>query len=794
MRTPTPTIAGKVTALRPDGRLPVNPRKIHVLAESRQRVSQACTPCNLKRIKCSGGEPCEQCFAGRRDCLYPPAGPKIRVPQAEWESLHASKDLSQQALEQAKQAILEVLEVPDFREPTRLQAKLQQIVDSMPSAASAGDDERLNTSPTASSSTLGSSPKSGTYQPHRVYQPRRATGDADAAPTEGSFLQDHDGTKRWLGGTSGATFLDHLKTFMHTLRTALGYNETPTETAPGSSFLASRGQYQTSDSRLLNMPTLDSTSTAPHISDEQAEHLFFQVNKYMQDSMGKWPCGGIYYFGDFSLQGWKSAQGRELALYHAAFALGTIFSLTAANSRQDGQLGEMFLATARKILGDPWDISPYSIRDVPALALMAMYMAEVNRRDNSYNYLSQAMSICCTFGGLKGLSWDEKNIRIVWTLFCLTRDAGCLMGRPPVYPDEAFQLREPRFDQNLPPLDGLMAHVQLSKIAGYIVSNTYSVAPTVEADQDLRAQVQEPLNMLENWRRNLPPALQMPLDLQAESPFDTNYDDANAIYADRALCTLHMKCHQLMILTLRPLFFLAVKSYIGGDLIKVPRDIYNHEHITFLLECANAARRNLRLGRHILMRCNQGATVPGKPIMMDLHHIFNAAVIMLLYQMVFTSSHSSDASALRFARRAFEREAKTECLSNGNRTSGMGIALGPTGYASDCLGVLNDLTELVDRIRPLRFKDQAGINEDEMEWATGITFGGGETVGAGAGHIMSDEALEANLAMPFDIEGLYSPLAYPGMPPETHTHGRELQMWMDGESMINALSDVWHVT
>lgn len=191
------------------------------------------------------------------------------------------------------------------------------------------------------------------------------------------------------------------------------------------------------------------------------------------------------------------------------------------------------------------------------------------------------------------------------------------------------------------------------------------------------------------------------------------------------------------------------------------------------------------------MRCNQGGTTPGKPIMMDLHHIFNAAVIMLLYQMVFTSSHSSDASALRFARKAFEREAKTECLSNSSRTSGMGIASVPTGYASDCLSVLNDLTELVERIRPLRFKDQAGINDDDMEW---MSLGGSETVGAGTGHIMSDEVLEANLAMPFDIEGLYSPLVYPGMPPESHTHGKELQMWMDGESMINAASDVWHVT
>jgi hypothetical protein len=97
----------------------------------------------------------------------------------------------------------------------------------------------------------------------------------------------------------------------------------------------------------------------------------------------------------------------------------------------------------------------------------------------------------------------------------------------------------------MPPPDGLIAHVQLSRIAGYIVSNTYSVAPTVEVDQDLRVQVQEPMNMLENWRRTLPRSLQMPLDLQAESPFDTDYGDANAIYADRALCMLHMKCNQV---------------------------------------------------------------------------------------------------------------------------------------------------------------------------------------------------------------------------------------------------------
>lgn len=310
------------------------------------------------------------------------------------------------------------------------------------------DDEVQHTSPATSSSTPGLSPPGDNSQQLLYYQTQGSHSSTEAAPTEGSLLQDRDGTKRWLGGTSGATFLDHLKKFMYTLKSSLGYNETPTETSPGSWFLASRGQYQTSDSQLLCMPTPDNANILAQLNESHASYLLNKVNKYMQDCTGQWACGGIYYFGDFSLENWQAvrrdpSRQRELAFYQAAFALGTIYSLTTANSRQEGQLGEMFIARARDTLGDLLDISRYSIRDVPTLALMAMYMAEVNRRDNSYHYLSNAMNICCMFGGFKGLFNDERDVRIVWTLYCLTRDASCLMGRPPIFPDEAFQLAYP---------------------------------------------------------------------------------------------------------------------------------------------------------------------------------------------------------------------------------------------------------------------------------------------------------------------------------------------------------------
>jgi hypothetical protein len=64
------------------------------------------------------------------------------------------------------------------------------------------------------------------------------------------LLADGDGVSRYLGETSGATFLDHLKHFMLTL-VPLTFQP---DSGDGSSFVASIGQYQTFDSRRLPEP------------------------------------------------------------------------------------------------------------------------------------------------------------------------------------------------------------------------------------------------------------------------------------------------------------------------------------------------------------------------------------------------------------------------------------------------------------------------------------------------------------------------------------------------------------
>lgn len=217
---------------------------------------------------------------------------------------------------------------------------------------------------------------------------------------------------------------------------------------------------------------------------------------------------------------------------------------------------------------------------------------------------------------------------------------------------------------------------------------------------------------------------------------------------------------------------------------------------SYIMQCSAAARRNLRLGRHIYERCNlSGADnnnnqqqQPGKLVMLDLHHIFNAAVVLLLHQMVFSNVVNTDTIGIRAARSIFENEARTECASPVGGAGGGGGAGFPTGYASDCLAVLNDLAALVARIRPLRFKgsEHTTTGVDAVGWRSPLSQqihptgggggGGGSDAGDGTGYstgtlgnspvMISDEQIAANLSLenPFGPASMYGalPVVYNG--------------------------------
>jgi hypothetical protein len=235
--------------------------------------------------------------------------------------------------------------------------------------------------------------------------------------------------------------------------------------------------------------------------------------------------------------------------------------------------------------------------------------------------------------------------------------------------------------RSMPSCSGLRAHIELSRISGFIVCETFKIAPRTHRFGQPASNIDAAVGMLQNWQVQLPPNLQMP-------------DDLN--HPDPSCCILHMAYNQLIVLTTRPTLFAAVKRAVAHRMIygdpadkPLPGD-----HI---LACLAAAERNLRLSQHVL-RLNRRMLQAG------LHFLFNAALILLLKRMLHgPASTGSDAShvhdtlsptfdeqsqaSIQFAIQVFEEEAKTG-----------------THYPRDCCKILSDLRLLTDRYLASRYQ------------------------------------------------------------------------------------------
>ncbi|KAK4245124.1 hypothetical protein C7999DRAFT_43314 [Corynascus novoguineensis] len=640
-------------------RLPVNPRRKKVAPDERKRVATACNSCNVRRIKCSGERPCRQCTTAQRDCLYPEPVERVTIPRAQLESLRrrcASLERQLAATEQSGRP----LDGP------------QQLAS--PSDSHHGDGQH-------------------TIQPGGI---------------DGRMLADPAGTSRYLGETSGATFLDTLKELIATATPlAQVLDGGSGENLAGAAFLNSVGQYQTHDSHPMVLPVSVDPLALPPEADIAA--ALSQVRYFIQDGNGSFTSGGIMFwpFGDvqniLSLASLPAVQGpggvthpgphhRPLALYHTAFAIARLLNLREPGSAVDGQLGEEYFARARSLLGNLLDRTTYTINDIAALALMTLYLIENNRRDAAYMAISNAMTISVMHGLHKGGSGNEIGVRTFWTVYVLDRWLGCVMGRPPTTPDDAITLPLPRECPGLPSPAGLRAHVELCKISDYIVYSSYREAGLPDLLTHATVRVEKALGMLARWRANLPPTLQLPADPLTLIPVDlftqaasfgqgpaSVLSGAENFGQDRACWALHMSYNQLVILAVRPAMLMAVWKAIASIVcINQPFDIeIMQSQIEPIRACSDAARRNLRLGRLMCLHSPRQKLLLG-----DLHNIFNAAIVLTMHQMVFVNLRTQDIDDVGWASEVFETEAKT-----GNE------------YAKDCARVLQDLKYLAQQLR-----------------------------------------------------------------------------------------------
>lgn len=493
------------------------------------------------------------------------------------------------------------------------------------------------------------------------------------------MLRDPDGTFRYLGETSGATFLDKLKHFMLTL---VPINLYADRTTAGSNFCDTIGQYQTFDSRPLPDPAVDPLWLP---DDTYMAQMLAEMRRYLQDGDGNIPSGGIYWWGNLVAlpsRSVKSASLRamtgdpkrdDLAFYHVCFALVSCIHQPSLRL-SDKHSGAQYFKRGRVLIGNPFDTVRFSLDDVPVLSLMAFYLIEVNRRDTAFMYVGVAVRIANIHGAFQTCH-NEQFRRVLWTLYVVDRWLSVLLGRSPAIAEEAIKIPLPSDNDLMPPCQGLRAHVELSRISNYIVCETFNIESRDCKPGQWSHKIDNALKMLRTWELLLPSVLQLPDDLKHDDPF----------------CSmLHMAHNQLVVLTTRPIFFAAVKQAVAQRVVygkyPQPGDVHGpHMHA-----CSAAAYRNLLLAQHLVQSGR-------KMLQAGLHFIFNAAVILLLNRLMrstpridfgdsdihstpMTPEEERIESSIQFAIEVFQAESRTG-----------------THYPRDCYQVLQGLNALTGR-------------------------------------------------------------------------------------------------
>lgn len=394
-------------------------------------TSNRCNSCNVRRIKCSGNQPCKACGNANRECVYPLQVDKVSIARTDYEEMRSKIEVYEKALQEAQ---------PDA-------ARRQELL------------YHAATSPTSSSSS-SHSPFSGTSSSSQV-----ATTVTAPAPAEVKIQLEEDDASvvlaatsepalRFLGETNGAAFLDH---FRELVDSALpnGASSHPHETHAipydGGIFLSTLGQYYSPSTRAqfnynVNPIVLPNTRSL--------QTMLSETRYVIQDGNGEWPSGGMYWFGDLdivpaapptlSLTGVPDLDPyRYLSVTHATLALHA-FACGDWPTTQDVHTssGDLYFARAAVLFGNILDMKECSFQAVSTLALMALYLLEETKRDAAYMHVAVAAHMCLVLGAHRGVT-DERAKRLFWTVYVLDRWLGCLLGRPSIISEDAIRVAEP---------------------------------------------------------------------------------------------------------------------------------------------------------------------------------------------------------------------------------------------------------------------------------------------------------------------------------------------------------------
>ncbi|KAJ5469356.1 hypothetical protein N7539_008974 [Penicillium diatomitis] len=434
----------------------------------------------------------------------------------------------------------------------------------------------------------------------------------------GRFLSDPDGQSRFIGGASGAAFLDQIRQFVMCVSAFLrevdeGYQRVLIDEAFGNLL----GMYQTHDSRLLELPEVDPYHLVPYA---EAKRLLLPLctSSNTNDQIK------IYFWGpimELVQEIYYPAPGTDrrldpitLATFNAALAFATQQDTIATP-----ESGREYYARATIFLGRPLEAT--TKRHITCFLLLGCYLFGEHRRDGAYSYIRMAGHLAVTYGFHQSQATGEGQKRLFWTIYALDRSLSGLLGRPPMMNDEDISVALPVASPGLPDPDGLRLHAELAKIVGQAVERIYGYGGRGSRRPEL-INILDSLDALEKWKANLPQSF----DLSACSISTSSRD----------LLSLHMtynhnliKRPQAILIVTRQPFLLAVRRKVAQSFVNSDEKTLANEAL--IHQCSAAAERNTQLFCQLL-EANTADAMCASTI--DYHHAFNAALILDLARLL----------------------------------------------------------------------------------------------------------------------------------------------------------------
>ncbi|KAL5604094.1 hypothetical protein BROUX41_002083 [Berkeleyomyces rouxiae] len=578
-------------------------------SRTRDASFTACLTCRSKKVKCSGGSPCQYCNKRGLNCQATAPGQRRAYSVTRIQELESR-------LAEYERSISIPPSLPAGPQPRPPSLPLSQPASQPPSqSASQSQSQSQSRAQSRPQSQSRTPVQSQAHTPHTTHahlpvqtpsrQPSKRNPLLAEVDKECSSRNDSPDSTIFADAalSSSHTFGSRLENIFNRRSTA-SYGATDSSTGisgpcgsysggpmtPSSSAMNSASDAAHGPRRPPGFPVLPSEQEAFHLLDVTMLHLCHIQHHFdarlFADKLGTFyssppPLDPNYYTSPWIV---------ELLLL---LAVGKLLAGTFEYEDEHGRTiseelpgAEMF-RYAHANLPNLSHMLGLEALGVELLALTAMYLQNSGRKEEAYVYISTALRLCLTHGYHMAstkkpiLPSERTHInRLWWTVYMQERRVAAATGNFSSIADEAIETPLPRSAPGFFHPGALSTTIKIARVTGHIMRVLYG--PGLRTEEQFVPNVQEIVRQLYDISKEIP------ADLMAE------YHGVDPDVSFRTVASLHLMLYHTIILTIRPILLHVAQLILSGRGLK-PEQLTTSPLGKLSRTCTEAARRSLRV-------------------------------------------------------------------------------------------------------------------------------------------------------------------------------------------------------